>query len=219
MICPLVVMRARKTGHVDDKANNLHAIASLRVLLDATKTQTPATNRREIANDEVFRRYSLHSFIDFIDFIDSFPNCVYGQAGAALPLPDLTPVETIISTEIQAAVAKAQSASQAAAAGSANAAANAANNDGGGGCGGNATGLANNDDAPEVSEPLDLSWPQGTRKRVTYVFLAPLLYVLWLTLPDTRTPRGEWLACDFPPFLLSPFPPFRLYSSLLFLLK
>jgi hypothetical protein len=29
-----------QTGHVDDKAENLHAIASLRVLLDATKTQT-----------------------------------------------------------------------------------------------------------------------------------------------------------------------------------
>lgn len=43
----------------------------------------------------------------------------------------------------------------------------------------------------DESRPLDLSWPQGTRKRLTYVFLAPILWPLWLTLPDTRTPQGK----------------------------
>ena len=39
-------------GHVDDKANKLHAIASLRVLLDATKEQT-VVNGRDTTNEEV----------------------------------------------------------------------------------------------------------------------------------------------------------------------
>lgn len=42
----------------------------------------------------------------------------------------------------------------------------------------------------EGNKPLDLSWPEGTRKRLTYVFLAPILWPLWLTLPDTKTPQG-----------------------------
>lgn len=42
----------------------------------------------------------------------------------------------------------------------------------------------------DENKPLDLSWPEGTRKRLTYVFLAPILWPLWLTLPDTKTPQG-----------------------------
>lgn len=41
----------KTSGHVDDKANKLHAIASLRVLLDATKEQTVANGRDP--NEEV----------------------------------------------------------------------------------------------------------------------------------------------------------------------
>lgn len=44
------------SGHVDDKANKLHAIASLRVLLDATKEQAVA-NGREATNEEVWRKF------------------------------------------------------------------------------------------------------------------------------------------------------------------
>uniref|UniRef100_T1JM38 Sodium/calcium exchanger membrane region domain-containing protein n=1 Tax=Strigamia maritima TaxID=126957 RepID=T1JM38_STRMM len=35
-------------------------------------------------------------------------------------------------------------------------------------------------------EALDLSWPKTTRKRISYVLLAPITIPLWLTLPDTR---------------------------------
>ena len=52
----------------------------------------------------------------------------------------------------------------------------------------NGGGNANNED--DENKPLDLSWPEGTRKRLTYIFLAPILWPLWLTLPDTRTPQG-----------------------------
>lgn len=57
---------------------------------------------------------------------------------------------------------------------------------GGGGVGGGAGG----DGEDEQPEALDMSWPSGARKRITYVLLAPIVFPLWLTLPDTRSPRG-----------------------------
>ena len=36
-------------------------------------------------------------------------------------------------------------------------------------------------------EPLDMSFPrQGVRKQCTYLLLFPIIFPLWLTLPDTR---------------------------------
>lgn len=43
----------------------------------------------------------------------------------------------------------------------------------------------------EEPEALDMTWPDTNRKRITYVLIAPIVFPLWLTLPDTRTPRGE----------------------------
>lgn len=56
---------------------------------------------------------------------------------------------------------------------------------------GGVTGEGGGDGDEEANKPLDLSWPEGTRKQLTYVFLAPILWPLWLTLPDTRTPQGK----------------------------
>ncbi|CAG9795913.1 unnamed protein product [Diatraea saccharalis] len=36
-----------------------------------------------------------------------------------------------------------------------------------------------------------MSWPSGFRKRLTYLLVAPIVFPLWITLPDTRTPRGK----------------------------
>lgn len=57
-----------RAGHVDDKANKLHAIASLRVLLDATKTQAqgqdpPLANGRESVGNEVSPTFPLVSLV------------------------------------------------------------------------------------------------------------------------------------------------------------
>ncbi|XP_054892816.1 sodium/potassium/calcium exchanger 1-like isoform X4 [Poeciliopsis prolifica] len=38
----------------------------------------------------------------------------------------------------------------------------------------------------EESEPLSLMWPHTSRKRATYLFLLPIVFPLWLTLPDVR---------------------------------
>ena len=94
------------------------------------------------------------------------------------PDREMTPVEAIISSELAAVAAKNGNEAAAAAA----AAANEANNENG-----------DEDD----NAPLDLSWPKGTRKRLTYIFLAPILFPLWLTLPDTRTPQGEQTTASY----------------------
>lgn len=50
---------------------------------------------------------------------------------------------------------------------------------------------ADPDDDDDDNKPLDMSWPEGTRKQLTYVCLLPILLPLYLTLPDARTPTGK----------------------------
>lgn len=40
----------------------------------------------------------------------------------------------------------------------------------------------------DVEQPLDLSWPDTTRKQLTYIILAPIMFPLYVTLPDVRIP-------------------------------
>lgn len=35
-------------------------------------------------------------------------------------------------------------------------------------------------------EPLSLEWPDTPRKQATYLFLLPIVFPLWLTVPDVR---------------------------------
>ncbi|XP_017492001.1 PREDICTED: sodium/potassium/calcium exchanger 2-like [Rhagoletis zephyria] len=47
-------------------------------------------------------------------------------------------------------------------------------------------------------EPLDVSWPTTNRKRLTYLLLAPIIFPLWLTVPDVRRPeKKKWFAFSF----------------------
>ncbi|GFR20050.1 hypothetical protein TNCT_187801 [Trichonephila clavata] len=41
----------------------------------------------------------------------------------------------------------------------------------------------------EADKPLDISWPDTWHKRLNYVLLAPIIYPLYFTLPDTRKPE------------------------------
>ena len=43
----------------------------------------------------------------------------------------------------------------------------------------------------EEHKPIDLSWPDTTRKRIVYVLVAPIVFSLWITLPDCKSPRGQ----------------------------
>lgn len=38
----------------------------------------------------------------------------------------------------------------------------------------------------EAAEPLSVAWPDTWRERLNYVVLAPIIFPLWLTLPDVR---------------------------------
>ncbi|XP_063327014.1 sodium/potassium/calcium exchanger 1-like isoform X1 [Pelmatolapia mariae] len=38
----------------------------------------------------------------------------------------------------------------------------------------------------EENQPLSLEWPETRRKQATYLFLLPIVFPLWLTLPDVR---------------------------------
>ena len=40
------------------------------------------------------------------------------------------------------------------------------------------------------SQPLDLSWPDSWRERVTYLLFLPIIIPLYITLPDTRKQSG-----------------------------
>ena len=47
-------------------------------------------------------------------------------------------------------------------------------------------------DEEEENQPLDLSWPDSWRERITYILFLPIIMPLWLTLPDTRKASGTF---------------------------
>ncbi|XP_070985096.1 sodium/potassium/calcium exchanger 1-like isoform X2 [Oncorhynchus clarkii lewisi] len=47
------------------------------------------------------------------------------------------------------------------------------------------------EEGEENEEPLSLEWPDTRRKQATYLFLLPIVFPLWLTVPDVRNPVGE----------------------------
>ncbi|KAM5170281.1 sodium/potassium/calcium exchanger 1 [Mantella aurantiaca] len=47
------------------------------------------------------------------------------------------------------------------------------------------------EDEEEADEPLSLEWPDTKRKQITYLFLLPIVFPLWLTVPDVRSPKSR----------------------------
>uniref|UniRef100_A0A8C0HCU2 Sodium/potassium/calcium exchanger 1 n=1 Tax=Chelonoidis abingdonii TaxID=106734 RepID=A0A8C0HCU2_CHEAB len=47
------------------------------------------------------------------------------------------------------------------------------------------------DEEEENDEPLSLKWPETWRKQAIYLFLLPIVFPLWLTVPDVRNPRSR----------------------------
>ncbi|KAM9406139.1 sodium/potassium/calcium exchanger 2-like isoform 1-T1 [Salvelinus alpinus] len=52
-------------------------------------------------------------------------------------------------------------------------------------------GEAPAEDEEEEDQPLSLSWPDTMRKRFTYLIIMPIVFPLWLTLPDVRKPTAK----------------------------
>ncbi|NXS33603.1 NCKX1 protein, partial [Pomatostomus ruficeps] len=43
----------------------------------------------------------------------------------------------------------------------------------------------------EGDEPLSLEWPESRKKQAIYLFLLPIVFPLWSTLPDVRNPESK----------------------------
>ncbi|XP_024785920.1 sodium/potassium/calcium exchanger 2 isoform X2 [Pan paniscus] len=43
----------------------------------------------------------------------------------------------------------------------------------------------------EEDQPLSLAWPSETRKQVTFLIVLPIVFPLWITLPDVRKPSSR----------------------------
>ncbi|XP_034835301.1 sodium/potassium/calcium exchanger Nckx30C isoform X2 [Maniola hyperantus] len=114
-------------GKVDEKATQLHAIASLRVLLEATKPTAGGAGAAAARNSAAAAQAK--------------------ETPLDLPNGGLADVQLDVIEEIG--------------------------------------------DLEDDTTPLDMSWPSGFRKRLTYLLVAPIVFPLWMTLPDTRTPRGK----------------------------
>ncbi|KMQ95276.1 sodium potassium calcium exchanger nckx30c-like protein [Lasius niger] len=139
------------SGKVDEKATQLHAIASLKVLLDATRPHNgAATSTAAHYSGSASKETTLQ--------------LQQGSQG--------TTTTTTTTTTTAGTTAGIQELPN----------------------GGIAAGLdaglesGEEDDPPEA---LDMGWPSSPKKRLTYILVAPILFPLWLTLPDTRTPRGN----------------------------
>ncbi|KAM6301833.1 sodium/potassium/calcium exchanger 1 [Podargus strigoides] len=47
------------------------------------------------------------------------------------------------------------------------------------------------DDDDENDEPLSLEWPESKKKQAIYLFLLPIVFPLWSTIPDVRNPDSR----------------------------
>ncbi|XP_050352622.1 sodium/potassium/calcium exchanger Nckx30C isoform X3 [Nymphalis io] len=129
MIHTIDPMHDGELGKVDEKATQLHAIASLKVLLEATKP-TAGGAGAAAAKHSAAAAQAKETPLD-------------------LPNGGLADVQLDAIEEIG--------------------------------------------DLEDDTMPLDMSWPSGFRKQLTYLLVAPIVFPLWMTLPDTRTPRGKKL--------------------------
>ncbi|XP_034835302.1 sodium/potassium/calcium exchanger Nckx30C isoform X4 [Maniola hyperantus] len=127
MIHTIDPMHDGELGKVDEKATQLHAIASLRVLLEATKPTAGGAGAAAARNSAAAAQAK--------------------ETPLDLPNGGLADVQLDVIEEIG--------------------------------------------DLEDDTTPLDMSWPSGFRKRLTYLLVAPIVFPLWMTLPDTRTPRGK----------------------------
>ncbi|KAM6308226.1 sodium/potassium/calcium exchanger 1 [Aegotheles albertisi] len=50
---------------------------------------------------------------------------------------------------------------------------------------------SSDDDDDENDEPLSLEWPETRKKQAIYLFLFPIVFPLWSTIPDVRNPDSK----------------------------
>ncbi|KAF7244669.1 Sodium/potassium/calcium exchanger 2 [Varanus komodoensis] len=55
----------------------------------------------------------------------------------------------------------------------------------------NGTAVGAEEEEEDEDQPLSLAWPDTPRKQLTYLIIFPIVFPLWVTLPDVRNPVGE----------------------------
>ncbi|EMP34045.1 Sodium/potassium/calcium exchanger 2 [Chelonia mydas] len=52
-------------------------------------------------------------------------------------------------------------------------------------------GIEENSEDDDEEQPLSLAWPDTLHKQLMYLAVFPIVFPLWITLPDVRKPVGE----------------------------
>ncbi|XP_069137010.1 sodium/potassium/calcium exchanger 2-like isoform X1 [Argopecten irradians] len=146
------VLKSRSKVH--ENAMNLHAIATLKVVIGTT---TPTQNEESghVANglDKDNNKIQANGHVENGKPTDNTTTQGSGSVADSLPEVTIAPVEEGQTAE---------------------------------------NGLV------EDEEPLDLSWPDDWKKRINYIIVAPIVYALWLTLPDVRREeKKKWFMVTF----------------------
>ncbi|XP_028966305.1 sodium/potassium/calcium exchanger Nckx30C [Galendromus occidentalis] len=163
-------------GKVDEKASQLHTIASLGVLLDATGpgssgSPTPLNGSAGGVRSSAHRDSGRRRERD-VDF-------QLGSGGEEKAMP---PVEESLETSSSV---------------------NETHPDSGYNSAAQQAAQATREDTieeamEEAAEPLSVAWPDTWRERLNYVALAPIIFPLWLTLPDVRrAEKRKYVAGSF----------------------
>lgn len=71
----------------------------------------------------------------------------------------------------------------------------------------------------EEDQPLSLAWPSDTHKQVTFLVVFPIVFPLWITLPDVRKPVSKAFFFFWNEFLVKSAAYSSMHSLLLLVLK
>uniref|UniRef100_A0A8D2LGK4 Solute carrier family 24 member 2 n=1 Tax=Varanus komodoensis TaxID=61221 RepID=A0A8D2LGK4_VARKO len=55
----------------------------------------------------------------------------------------------------------------------------------------NGTAVGAEEEEEDEDQPLSLAWPDTPRKQLTYLIIFPIVFPLWVTLPDVRNPVSK----------------------------
>ncbi|KAG0432913.1 hypothetical protein HPB47_020403 [Ixodes persulcatus] len=188
-IDPLHEHEGEANAKLDEKAGQLHTIASLRVLLDATKPGEGSSGgaasglangvSHRIATARACPRTQSESSItsNLSEKIAASGGGVNMSGGGVAILHPRPVQESIDSSGNPGATTEAVGTALPDSGYNSATVAQAMNNQ------------LPMDNIDEPNEPLSVAWPDNWRERVNYVVLAPIIFPLWLTLPDVRRPE------------------------------
>ncbi|XP_075751735.1 solute carrier family 24 member Nckx30C isoform X2 [Rhipicephalus microplus] len=213
-IDPLHEHEGEANAKLDEKASQLHTIASLRVLLDATKPGGEGQSSSGVANGgpppaplggyprggtqdgssgSAETRLTSLSNSDALVRVDSVSNLQSDSSITSNLSEKMTAASGGGVAILHQRPAPIQEAIEAPSLPSTGDAIASALPDSGYNSATAAQAVAAKELPPdtieETNEPLSVAWPDTWRERFNYVVLAPIIFPLWLTMPDVRRPE------------------------------